>query len=96
MKLVKTYAGSQALKHIQFDFNDESEFKERFGMTEQTAKNLCKYLKDKNKVVDMIETFDGGSGWRGFDFIIENKNLSLNGFCFSAGNVDKFLNGRWE
>jgi hypothetical protein len=93
MELVKTYAGIKALKHIQFDFNDEIEFKERFGMTEQTCRNLCKYLKEKNKVVDMIETFDGRSAWRGFDFIIDNKNLSLNGFCFNTINVENFLNG---
>lgn len=96
MKLIKTYAGVQALKHIQFSSIDKKEFIKRFDIPEPLAERLCLYLADKKEVVDMKECYDPQSGWRGFDFCIGNKNLSLNGYRFRPNNVESFLNGEWE
>jgi hypothetical protein len=92
MELIKQYKGAQSLKHIQFNFEDEIHFIEKFKMSSLLAKKLCSYLKKKNTIIDFIETYDGQSSFKGFDFIIECQNLSLNGFCFNVKNVEDFLN----
>ena len=91
MELIHTYRGARELKHIRFGFDDEKEFINRFNLSIITAKKLCNYLEKNNKVVDMTETYDPQSGWSGFNFIIGDQDLSVNGFCFSPERVDSFL-----
>ena len=79
---------------IQFEINsqhDEKEFINRFNLSIIIAKKLCNYLQKNNKVVDMTESYDPQSGWSGFNFIIGDQDLSVNGFCFSPERVDSFL-----
>lgn len=92
MKLIHTYAGEKALKHWQYDANDKDHFAKDFTkIDEALAERLCNYLRIKGEVVDVIECFDGGSGWRGFDFNVSGINISVNGHCFSVVRLDKFL-----
>lgn len=91
MKLIRKAPSSNALKTIEYDFNDEEYFKKRFSMKEDTAKRLCEYLKNKKTVVKMVEVYDSQAGWKGFEFWLEGRDLSLNGFCYHPNRVKIFL-----
>lgn len=92
MELIKTYSGGKQLKHWRYDANDKKEFVKNFPkIDENLAERLCLYLREKNKLVDVIECYDGQSGWKGENFIVNGKDLSINGYCFSASNLDTFL-----
>lgn len=82
------------LKHYILDHNDLTEFTQRFNISENSTKRLCEYLKYKGEVVNVTETYDVINEWLGFDFVIENDNLSINGYSFKGENVDKFLDNK--
>lgn len=94
MELIHTYSGEKALKHWRYNANDKEKFMENFPIDEQLADRLCDYLRKENKVVDVIECYDAQSGWSGADFNVDGQNLSLNGYCFDASNVNEFLINR--
>jgi len=94
MKVIKTYEGNanvKPLQKIEYDHTDVNEFIKRFGLPKAMAEELCCYLLENNKVVTVNETYDAQSGWRGFEFIIDKTDLSVNGYCFCARNVQNFL-----
>lgn len=91
MKLIKQYQGYPQLKQYTLDCNDKEYFVKEFNLSIQSAELLVSYLQKHNKEVFIYETYDGQSGWKGFNFIIDNENISGNGFCFSEKNLLQFL-----
>ena len=93
MKIVNEN-NSVGLKNIQYDCNDSQLLKSRFSKLEsETIDKLCLWLKEHNKVIMANDCYDSQSGWRGTDFMIGNANLSINGYCLSNSEVEKFLKG---
>ncbi len=95
MKLVKqyeTHRGVEGLKNWEYDYNDSELFVRNFkSISTGLALRLCNYLKNENKIVNVNECYDAQSGWRGTHFIINNDDLSANGYCFSSHSLDTFL-----
>jgi len=95
MELIKTYGRSNQLNHWKYDKNDKDHFVKNFcAIDEDLADRLCKYLAAENKTVDVEECFDGASCWSGYHFIVDGKDLSLNGYCFSEIELDYFLKSK--
>ncbi len=92
MKLIKQYQGYPQLKQYTLDCTDKEYFIKEFNLSENVVNKLISYLQKHNKEVFIDETYDGQSGWKGFDFIIDKENISGNGYCFSESNLVKFLN----
>lgn len=79
------------LKTYELDHSDKEHFL-KLKIDDETANELINYLQLNNKAVTIRECYDSQSGWQGFHFIIDNNDLSLNGYCFSSKRLNNYLN----
>jgi hypothetical protein len=90
MEIIKTYAAPTNLRVYTLDASDAEAFA-KLGIKPETITRLQKYLSDKDSKVKVVETYDPASGWRGFEFWLDETDLSLNGYCFSEKRLDYHL-----
>ena len=55
--------------------------------TEEEVNEVCKYLDDNQLTILLQETYDGVSKWGGTHVMLEGRNLSVNGYCFSKESL---------
>jgi len=91
MRVIKIYVGLKNLEHIQYNHNDYELIKNRFELSDELSGKLCDFLEENDFKLDVIDTFDPQSLWQGFNFIINNVDISGNGFCFTAEKLSEFL-----
>lgn len=88
MTIIKEYSGG--LRNYFLDFNDFEIFRKMTG-SQFLAETICCYLKGNNTHVVIDETYDPQSGFKGFHFVIDNVDLSGNGFCFTKDRLVNHL-----
>lgn len=90
MRIIKEYKFYPYLKSYELDHNDKEYFL-KLKIDEVTINELINYLRINEKKVTISECYDGQSGYKGFHFIIDNIDLSGNGYCFNSEKLSNYL-----
>lgn len=91
MKLIKQYDPPYNLKKFELDGGDFDYFVNEFKIYFMIVRRLCEYLDKNEKTVIIDQVYNAGSGIFGFHFIVDNVDLSRNGFEFTQKELAKYL-----
>ena len=59
--------------------------------TTEEVEEVSEYMRVNKLVITLRDCHDSQSGWSGQNVILEGKDLSGNGYCFSGGNLLKHV-----